>query len=150
MSERERKAPKAGPAKLGEPRPKRLQRRTPSRRSHGTVDYTLAKRALLRDLRTGMLSRLEVCDAHPDLLRAARSLGMEATRPCPVCGERDLRLLAYVFADTLKHDNGRPWAVKDALRLAARIQGSACYVVEVCTGCSWNHLSEAYLARHAV
>ena len=23
-------------------------------------------------------------------------------------------------------------------------------VVEVCTGCSWNHLSEAYLARHAV
>src|SRR5437773_74528 len=98
------------PAKLGEPRPKRLTRRTPSRRSHGTVDYTLAKRALLRDLRTGMLSRLEVCDAHPDLLRAARHLGMEATRPCPVCGERQLRLLAYVFADTLKTDNGRPWA----------------------------------------
>jgi hypothetical protein len=150
MSERERKGPKAGPAKLGEPRPKRLQRRIPSRRSHGTVDYTLAKRALLRDLRTGMLSRLEVCDAHPDLLRAARSLGMNATRPCPVCDQRELRLLAYVFADTLKHDNGRPWAVKDALRLAARVQGSACYVVEVCTGCSWNHLSEAYLARHAV
>ena len=40
--------------------------------------------------------------------------------------------------------------MKDALRLAARVQGSACYVVEVCTGCSWNHLSEAYLARHAV
>ena len=150
MSERERKGPNAGPTKLGEAPRKRLTRRTPSRRSHGTVDYTLAKRALLRDLRTGMLSRLEVCDAHPDLLRAARSLGIEATRPCPVCDQRDLRLLAYVFADTLKHDNGRPWAVKDALRLAARVQGSACYVVEVCTGCSWNHLSEAYLARHAV
>jgi hypothetical protein len=75
---------------------------------------------------------------------------MDATRPCPVCDQRELRLLAYVFADTLKNDNGRPWAVKDALRLAARVQGSACYVVEVCTGCSWNHLSEAYLARHAV
>lgn len=144
------KGTKTGPPTLGESTRKRLTRRTPSRRSHGTVDYTLAKRALLRDLRTGMLSRLEVCDAHPDLLRAARSLGMEATRPCPVCDQRDLRLLAYVFADTLKHDNGRPWAVKDALRLAARVQGSACYVVEVCTGCSWNHLSEAYLARHAV
>ena len=89
MSEH-RKSPNAGPPKLGDPPRKRLTRRTPSRRSHGTVDYTLAKRALLRDLRTGMLSRLEVCDAHPDLLRAARSLGMEATRPCPVCGERDL------------------------------------------------------------
>jgi hypothetical protein len=143
------KGTKAGPT-LGEPPRKRLTRRTPSRRSHGTVDYTLAKRALLRDLRSGMLSRLEVCDAHPELLRAARHLGMEATRPCPVCDQRDLRLLAYVFADTLKHDNGRPWAVKDALRLAARVQGSACYVVEVCMGCSWNHLSEAYLARHAV
>jgi hypothetical protein len=150
MSDRDRKGPKPGPPKLGEPRPKRLQRRTPSRRSHGTVDYTLKKRAMLRDLRTGMLSRLDVCDAHPDLLRAARSLGMDATRPCPVCAERDLRLLAYVFADTLKQDNGRPWAVKDALKLAAKVQGSACYVVEVCTNCSWNHLSEAYLARHAV
>ncbi len=24
-----------------------------------------------------------------------------------------------------------------------------CYVVEVCTDCSWNHLSEAFVARSA-
>jgi len=129
--------------------PRRRPRRTPSRRSHGAVDYTQAKRALLRDLRTGLLSKLEVCDAHPELLRAARYLGMVATRPCPVCDKHELRLLAYVYADGLKHDSGRPWAVKEALVLASRTQGSACYVVEVCTGCSWNHLSEAYLARTA-
>jgi len=128
---------------------RRRPRRTPSRRSHGAVDYTLAKRALLRDLRTGLLSKFEVRDAHPELLRAPRSLVMVATRPCPVCDKHELRLLAYVYADGLKHDSGRPWAVKEALVLASRVQGSACYVVEVCTGCSWNHLSEAYLARTA-
>jgi hypothetical protein len=149
MRDQTRPGPKAGATRLGEAPPRRLTRRTPSRRTHGAVDYTLAKRALLRDVRVGLLSRPDVCDAHPELLRAARYLGMEATRPCPVCQKQELRLLAYVFADALKHDSGRPWSVKEALLLAARVQGSACYVVEVCTGCSWNHLSEAYLARHA-
>src|SRR5262249_35738605 len=44
----------------------------------GVVDYTLAKRALLREFRTGLLSRLEICDAHPELLRAAKYMGLEA------------------------------------------------------------------------
>ena len=42
----------------------------PRNRDMGVVDYTLAKRALLRDFRQGLLSRLEICDAHPELLRA--------------------------------------------------------------------------------
>jgi hypothetical protein len=130
----------------GEPR---ARARRPKAQSHGVVDYTLAKRALLRDFRGGLLSRLDICDAHPELLRAARYLGAEATRPCPVCEKNDLRLLAYVFADGLKQNNGRAFSVKEALVIAASQQGSACYVVEVCTGCSWNHLSEAFLARHA-
>ena len=73
----------------------------------GVVDYTLAKRALIRDFRTGLLSRLEICDAHPELLRAARYLGVEASRPCPVCKRFELRLLAYVYADGLNGNNGR-------------------------------------------
>ncbi len=39
------------------------------------VDYTLAKRAKLTELRGGRLSRDDVCDAHPELLRAARNVG---------------------------------------------------------------------------
>ena len=39
------------------------------------VDYALARRAVLRDLRTGKRDRLDVCDAHPELLRAARNIG---------------------------------------------------------------------------
>jgi len=113
----------------------------------GVVDYTLAKRALLRDFRRGLLSRFEICDAHPELIRAARYLGAEASRPCPVCGGFELRLLAYVYADGLQRNNGRAFEVEEGLKLAARQRGGACYVVEVCTNCSWNHLAEAFLAR---
>jgi len=113
----------------------------------GVVDYTLAKRALLRDFRRGLLSRFEICDAHPELLRAARYLGAEASRPCPVCRGYELRLLAYVYADGLQRNNGRAFEVEEGLKLAARQRGGACYIVEVCTDCCWNHLSEAFLAR---
>lgn len=113
------------------------------------MDYTLAKRALLRDFRGGLLSRLDICDAHPELLRAARYLGADATAPCPVCERDELRLLAYVFAAGLKGDSGRAFDVQEGLDMAAKQRGGACYVVEVCTGCSWNHLAEAFLARTA-
>jgi hypothetical protein len=111
----------------------------------GVVDYTLAKRALLRDVQRGILARPDVCDAHPELLRAARSVGERSHRTCPVCEREELRLLAYVFADDLKRDNGRVWELEEALALAAEAEGRACYVVEVCTGCSWNHLAEAFV-----
>jgi Family of unknown function (DUF5318) len=124
---------------------KQLKRAQPM----GVVDYTLAKRALLRSFRTGMLSRLEICDAHPELLRAAKYLGAGARRPCPVCQGDELRLLAYVYADGLKQNNGRAFAVQEALDLAAAQRHGAAYVVEVCVDCSWNHLSEAFLVRSA-
>lgn len=121
------------------------------RRTHlGVVDYTLAKRALLREWRGGLLSKLEICDAHPELVRAARYLGANASRPCPVCDRHELRLLAYVYADGMRRDNGRAFEVQEGLALAAQQRGGACYVVEVCTFCSWNHLSEAFMARSAV
>lgn len=114
----------------------------------GAVDYTLAKRALLREASMGVLSLVDICDAHPELMRAAHHVGQEASRPCPVCDRRELRLVAYVYADGLKRDNGRVWEIEKALQIAAKTKG-ACYVVEVCTSCSWNHLSEAFVARTA-
>lgn len=115
----------------------------------GVVDYTLAKRVLLRNVRRGLVSVLDICDAHPELMRAARHVGEETSRSCPVCDRPGLRRLAYVYADELKRDNGRVWAFQQALTLAARCRGGVCYVVEVCTGCSWNYLSEAFVARTA-
>ncbi len=115
----------------------------------GVVDYTLAKRALLRDVRLGLVSRIEVCDAHPELMRAAKHVGEPARRPCPVCEARRLVLLAYVYGDDLRQRNGRVWPLAQALRLTADHRGACCYVVEVCTACAWNHLAEAYTARRA-
>src|SRR5438094_10550174 len=120
-----------------------------ARKGLGVVDYTLAKRALLREFRRGVLSRFEICDAHPELLRAARYVGERSSRSCPVCDRDELRLLAYVYGDDLKANNGRVWELDKALSLAADHQGSRCYVVEVCTSCSWNHLREAFVARSA-
>jgi hypothetical protein len=112
-----------------------------------TVDYTLAKRALLVQMRTGLLSRADICDAHPELLRAARNVGEHSRRDCPVCAQTKLRLLAYVYGDGLKENNGRVWPLDVGLSMAADRPGSWCYVVEVCTECQWNHLSEAFVAR---
>jgi hypothetical protein len=74
---------------------------------------------------------------------------VDATRPCPVCKGPDLRLLAYVYADGMKQENGRAFEVNEGLARAAEYRGGACYVVEVCTGCSWNHLAESFTARSA-
>jgi Family of unknown function (DUF5318) len=128
-----------------------VARRVPAGKkdSLGVVDYTLAKRALLRDFRRGLLSRFDICDAHPELLRAARYLGQRARRPCPVCRNEELRLLAYVFSDGLKRMEGRAFEIDEALALAANQRSGTCYVVEVCTGCSWNHLCEAFMVRSA-
>jgi uncharacterized protein DUF5318 len=111
----------------------------------GIVDFTLAKRALIREYRRGLVSRLDICDAHPELMRAAKNVGEELLADCPVCEEPSLRRLAYVFADGLKQDNGRVWTLAEALALTERCGAGTCYVVEVCTDCSWNHLAEAFV-----
>jgi Family of unknown function (DUF5318) len=129
---------------------RRARRRGASARARlGVVDYTLAKRSILRQARYGLISRNEICDAHPELLRAARYVGEQARTRCPVCDSPELRLLAYVYADELKRDNGRVWERDKALAIAASCKGGACYVVEVCTGCSWNHLAEVFVERSA-
>jgi hypothetical protein len=121
-----------------------VQRRTSQL---GVVDYTLAKRHLLREARQGMLSSTELCDAHPELMRAAKYVGEPTRVDCPVCGKEKLVLLAYVYGDGLRQDNGRVWSVETGKRMAIAFPGSRCYVVEVCRGCHWNHLRESYTAR---
>ena len=113
------------------------------------IDYTLAKRAILRDSQRGLRSVNDLCDAHPELIRAARHVGEPTRTDCPVCGREKLVLLAYVYGDALKHDNGRVWSLDTGLRMAAAYSGSCCYVVEVCRNCHWNHLREAFTARRS-
>jgi hypothetical protein len=115
----------------------------------GVIDYTLAKRALIRDAHRGLRSVADLCDAHPELMRAAKHVGEATTSDCPVCGKDKLVLLAYVYGDALKQENGRLWSLDTGLRKAAANPGACCYVVEVCRTCQWNHLREAFTARRA-
>lgn len=104
------------------------------------MDYSLARRATIRAVRGGRLSRMEVCDAHPDLLRAASYSGEVTTDPCPVCEQGALVLVKYVFSDALpKRDNGMVWTGPDVSRLL-ELPEARIYTVEVCPDCSWNHL----------
>src|SRR5512135_918438 len=66
---------------------------------HSVTDYGLARRAVLRDFRRGALTRLDVCDAHPELIRAAQCIGTDLDDECPVCGVTTMRLVTYVYGE---------------------------------------------------
>jgi hypothetical protein len=111
----------------------------------GQIDYRLARRHLLAEYKRGRLSRRELCDAHPELLRAARNLGERTTRLCPICEDEDLVLVTFAFGSRLPA-HGRCVAGRDELaKLANRPGELACYVVEVCAACSWNHLVRTFV-----
>lgn len=104
------------------------------------IEYRLARERVVRDYRRGRLSRLDICDAQPELLRVATHLGRQTTVDCPICEEIKLVHVTFAFGPRLPA-SGR--AIASAAELARLARGSASvasYVVEVCVGCSWNHL----------
>jgi hypothetical protein len=105
-----------------------------------TVDHRLARRHLINEYRRGRLRRDQVCDAHPELLRAARQLGTETRTRCPICDEDHLVLVTYVFGPRLpKH--GRCVTTRAELaQFNRRREDYAAYVVEACRTCAWHHL----------
>ena len=128
-----------------EPDPHRGERRySGAVRKH--TDYALARRALLRDLERGAVTRLDVCDAHPELMRAARHVGDPADFRCPVCAHRHVRFVSYVYGDQLRQANGRCIVHPSELeRLDASNEEYTRYVVEVCPDCGWNFLTRREL-----
>ena len=65
--------------------------------------------------------------------------------PCPVCEAEPLVHVTYVFGDALRQANGRVWPRTGLADLHRSMDEVACYVVEVCTACYWNHLAQRYL-----
>jgi hypothetical protein len=116
----------------------------------GRVEYRLARNAVVKEFRKGRLSRLDVCDAHPELLRAARNVGVELPEDCPICEECQVVHVTYVFGPRLPPHGSCPATESELARLCRRTDEVACYVVEVCPGCAWNHLARMYPAggRH--
>lgn len=114
-----------------------------SRRS--VVDYGLARRATLRALFAGQTAAADVCDAHPDLLRAAKHHGEPAKQVCPVCRKERLTHVTYVYGDELKQYSGRVKVTRQLPEMAREYGEFRVYVVEVCQGCGWNHLTLSYV-----
>src|SRR3954466_988288 len=110
----------------------------------GTVDYRLARQALVSEFRKKRLAQHEECDAHPELVRAARECGEATAIGCPICEAANVVLVSYVFGPRLPAF-GRCITSKDELaKLSRRADDLTCYVVEVCPECSWNHLARAF------
>ena len=113
----------------------------------GEVDYRLARHRLLSELRRGRLARSEVCDAHPELLRAARNIGEETDQRCPVCEEANVVLVSYVFGPRMPAEGRCVTTKAEMTKLRRGAAELACYVVEVCPGCSWNHLARVFVVQ---
>ena len=111
------------------------------------VDYTLARRSVIASVRRSSLRTGDVCDAHPELMRAGKNIGEEVDDTCPICSHDSLRWVRYVYGDELKQNNGRVVYPMEWLgELAREHDQFTCYTVEVCLDCSWNHLIRSHMA----
>ena len=112
------------------------------------VDYTLARRAVLADLRRRRVTTAEVCDANPYLLRAAKYYGEETDKSCPVCARSHLVHVTYTFGDELGQSSGGARTSSELTDVAEAYAEIQVYVVEVCRSCEWNHLIQSFVIGH--
>jgi hypothetical protein len=109
------------------------------------VDYSLQRRALLREVYSGRVGTYEVCDASPYLKNAARFHGEPTEVHCPVCRRENLTNVHYIYGDELKQSAGQARRLAELNLLAMTLREFQVYVVEVCPACDWNHLVEQYM-----
>ena len=106
------------------------------------IDYTLDKRATLMGLFRGVV---DACDADPYLMRAAKYHGEKVDRKCPVCKKLELVELRYTFGDQLGQFSGRIKSPQELASMEREYGEFSVYGVEVCRGCSWNHLCSTFI-----
>ncbi|MEV4627595.1 DUF5318 domain-containing protein [Micromonospora sp. NPDC049523] len=109
------------------------------------VDYSLQKRAVLREVYAGRVGTYEVCDASPYLKNAAHFHGEPTEVRCPICRRENLTHVHYIYGDELKQSAGQARRLAELPVLAMTVREFQVYVVEVCQACNWNHLVEQYL-----
>ena len=106
----------------------------------GQIDYRLVRRWTIDEFKRGRLSRTDVCDAQPELLRAARNVGEERREPCPICEDCQVVLVSFAFGPRLPAHGRCITTKKELARLRGHAEVVTCYVVEVCPDCAWNQL----------
>lgn len=111
----------------------------------GRVDYRMARRATILDVREGLTPKDAVCDAHPDLVRAGTHIGQPVDDDCPMCGADALAHVTYVFpTHGPAARRGKAIPRESLLMQAQRLGDLAVYTVEVCCACRWHHLVEKF------
>lgn len=110
----------------------------------GSIDYRLARQAVISEFKKGRLAQHEVCDAHPELRRAAQQCREVTAQECPICEDTNVVLVSYVFGPRLPAFGRCITSKAELAKLAKRKDELACYVVEVCPECSWNHLARSF------
>jgi hypothetical protein len=108
--------------------------------TRGLIDHRLARRMLIAQVKKGRVPLDQVCDAHPELIRAARNVGTQTSTRCPICEDADLKLVTYVFGPRLSAQGRCVSTAKEMRELNARPDDLSAYVVEACIECRWNHL----------
>lgn len=109
------------------------------------IDYSLRKRAVLREVFSGKVGMYEVCDASPYLKSAAQFHGEPTEERCPICRRDNLIRVHYIYGDELKQSAGQARNLAELSVLAMALREFQVFVVEVCRGCGWNHLVEQFL-----
>ncbi len=108
--------------------------------ARGIIDHRLARRMLISQVKKGRLPLDQVCDAHSELIRAAKNVGTQTSTRCPICEESDLKLVTYVFGPRLSAQGRCVSTAKEMRQLNSRPEELNAYVVEACVECRWNHL----------
>ena len=104
------------------------------------IDHRFARRALINEYRRGRLRKDQVCDAHPELIRAAANVGSKTSVRCPICDECEVRLVTYVFGPRLPSFGRVITTRADLVRMNRRPDELTAYTVEACVECRWHHL----------
>jgi hypothetical protein len=110
------------------------------------VEFGLVRHALLAKVAAGLLRHEDICDAHPELLRAAKNIGRSTGETCPVCHDEQLVEVTYVFGARLPAGGTCPTSRAELLKLERREEPVQCYAVEVCVSCSFHHLVRRWSA----
>jgi len=82
------------------------------------VEYRIIRNGVVREVDRGKLLKTDVCDAHPELLRAARNVGRATKEVCPICDDGRLVTVTFVFGPSC-HRAGAARAPRQSSRRSA-------------------------------
>jgi len=85
-----------------------------------SVEYRLLRDTLAKAIRLGKVAREDHCDAHPELIRAAKNIGRGTKERCPVCDGTETVEVTYVFGAKLPAGGTCPATKAELNRLLRR------------------------------